>query len=304
MSPRTSSNNESDAARIDRLHWLKLQVTTQFLENALLPGYKGSLWHGAFGLALHEVDPLAYGALYGDQSPGELSRPYVLLPPLQSEEFIPAGAELTCELTLIGTACDQVSSCLQAFDRLGELGMGKHRSQCRVTHARAVGRETTESDVHASVALSSPVPLSAADVLAQPATPAEALAIFCRTPLRLKADGRLLHRPPSMELLVARLAGRLNALSVRDDIILVTAERREELLGHARAIELDTARVAWADWERYSGRQRDTMPFGGLVGTLFYRGDVGPLLPWLRLGEALHIGSKTTFGLGNIALHY
>jgi hypothetical protein len=50
--------------------------------------------------------------------------------------------------------------------------------------------------------------------------------------------------------------------------------------------------------ERYSRRQDIRHPIGGLKGFLQLEGNLEPFMPYLRLGEWLHLGKQTTFGLG------
>jgi len=57
-------------------------------------------------------------------------------------------------------------------------------------------------------------------------------------------------------------------------------------------------KLYWQDWERYSSRQQTRMKFGGWVGEIIYQGDFQRFLPLLRLGEHIHVGKVTTFGLG------
>ena len=57
-------------------------------------------------------------------------------------------------------------------------------------------------------------------------------------------------------------------------------------------------RTGWQDWSRYSGRQRQRVEMGGLVGRVTYEGDLSDYLPLLVLGELVHVGKGTVFGNG------
>ena len=52
------------------------------------------------------------------------------------------------------------------------------------------------------------------------------------------------------------------------------------------------------DPERYSARQDVKMKMGGFVGEVQYVGEVREFFPLLKLGEKLHVGKATGFGLG------
>jgi len=60
--------------------------------------------------------------------------------------------------------------------------------------------------------------------------------------------------------------------------------------------------MQWDDWDRFSGRQKKWMKFGGLTGDVSYSGDLQPFMEILKLGEWIHIGGKTSFGLGKYNL--
>ncbi|MBC8232906.1 CRISPR system precrRNA processing endoribonuclease RAMP protein Cas6, partial [bacterium] len=58
----------------------------------------------------------------------------------------------------------------------------------------------------------------------------------------------------------------------------------------------------WKTWWRYSGRQKQRMNWGGLVGELDFVGELSEFLPYIRLGEYVHVGKSATFGLGQYQL--
>ncbi|MEN9464696.1 MAG: hypothetical protein RL217_877, partial [Pseudomonadota bacterium] len=58
------------------------------------------------------------------------------------------------------------------------------------------------------------------------------------------------------------------------------------------------------DWQRYSNSHQQFLPFGGLLGEFSYQGDIYNALDWLKVGQVLQIGGKTSFGLGCYKLIY
>lgn len=60
--------------------------------------------------------------------------------------------------------------------------------------------------------------------------------------------------------------------------------------------------LQWRDWTRYSSRQGQTMTLGGVIGQWRLSGDIAPFLPYLHLGQWLHVGKEAAFGLGRYQL--
>ena len=56
--------------------------------------------------------------------------------------------------------------------------------------------------------------------------------------------------------------------------------------------------IHWVDWSRYSHRQDTEMMLGGVIGSVTFKGNLNEFLPILSLGEYIHIGKGTAFGLG------
>ncbi len=71
------------------------------------------------------------------------------------------------------------------------------------------------------------------------------------------------------------------------------------LLLAADRLHPDLSALRWHEWTRYSSRQHTLMELGGLLGTFELSGpDLAPLWPLLWLGQWVHAGKGTTFGLG------
>jgi hypothetical protein len=73
------------------------------------------------------------------------------------------------------------------------------------------------------------------------------------------------------------------------------------LVRHAETLHHQPA-LHWQDWSRYSSRQQREMTLGGAVGRWQLEGELGPLLPWLTLGQWLHVGKNATMGMGGYRL--
>jgi CRISPR/Cas system endoribonuclease Cas6 (RAMP superfamily) len=68
------------------------------------------------------------------------------------------------------------------------------------------------------------------------------------------------------------------------------------------AVATRSAELRWVDWERYSARQDTRMTLGGFMGTATFAGELDVFMPLLRLGEVVHVGKGTAFGLGKYRL--
>lgn len=261
-----------------------------------LPDYAGGVWRGGFGMALKQLAPAAFDCLFGgaltdDPERDKLFAPYMLVPPPGGS--LPAGQTCETELRLFGAATAHYAACREALARLGELGVGAARGRFVLLAAAPLrpGEPPRWDDAASPVAA---LPASAWCA----ATPEERMSrmrLSLQTPLRLKAGGRLIETAPEFAVFWARLVTRIHLAAGR---AVLSAEARAALDEHAHAVALEHAAVRWMDWTRYSARQKQAMPFGGLLGDLRYRGDLTPFAPWLRLGEALGVGGKTSFGLG------
>ena len=289
-----------------------------------LPDYSGSLLRGAFGHALRQlacmtrqkectgcplIGSCPYPAIFAPPPPAahrlqKFSRippPYVIEPPAWGSRVLAAGETLTFHQVLIGRALPELPLIILAWRRALARGVGTGDGTAdliRVVHCSQAGDaeihrpEVGSIDAHAQrVAL---------DGENDAATAGTATLHFA-TPLRLQHNGHAL----SPEWLQARTL--LMALARRASLLAEfhsDASPVEDFaaLSAACADIEEEKRLTWLDWTRYSSRQQQKMSLGGVVGTWRLAGRLAPFAPLLQLGEWLHVGKESTFGLGRYTL--
>jgi CRISPR-associated endoribonuclease Cas6 len=116
------------------------------------------------------------------------------------------------------------------------------------------------------------------------------------TPTRVKFDGTLCPRA-EFHILFRNLLRRISLVSYfhcGEELHLDF----KALIEKSREIKSTKSDLKWFDWERYSNRQETTMKMGGFKGSVTFEGDLGLFWPFLILGEYIHVGKGTSFGLG------
>jgi hypothetical protein len=116
------------------------------------------------------------------------------------------------------------------------------------------------------------------------------------TPTLLRADGNVSRRP-SFGPLAKRLRDRINALSYfycgagLDIDFKAFGDAAEKV----RTVSDSTG---WVESSRYSRRREVSHDLSGFVGEVTFEGELGMFLPYLNLGEYLHVGKNAVFGNG------
>lgn len=290
-------------------------------ERLELPEYKGSTFRGGFGHALKHVwclrpqgrvcdtcrheDLCAYSYIFetpkawGQQSElhvNNLPHPFVLLPPLQEQSLILPGEAFSFRLTLFGSAIQLVESFVVAFDKLGEIGIGKGQGKFRlakVTNADGSLVYAPEAQPGAGQVMVRDYEefVAAAEIL-----DSKTVTLRFLTPTHLLHHGRI--SEPTFEIFLRRLLGRASELAKVHCGRSWDLDYRHLIDTAVATVRLVSKQLRWQDWERYSNRQQSRMKFRGFVGTVTYSGEIRPLLPLIMLGQYLHVGNKTAFGMG------
>ena len=120
--------------------------------------------------------------------------------------------------------------------------------------------------------------------------------ISFKTPLRIRFDGQITDNL-EFHVLLRNLLRRVSSLSYFHCGTRLDMDFRG-LIGKSRAVRQTASDIHWYDWRRYSTRQQEWMSLGGIVGRVLYEGDMSDFMALLRLGEYIHVGKGTSFGLG------
>jgi hypothetical protein len=234
----------------------------------------------------------------------QVPRPYVLEPPDADPHrpFAP-GDCFDLRLVLIGRALDYLPQFVFTFSELGRAGLGLSRGQytlaevhsdgpgpprCLYTAAEGVLRESGDRLTGATLA-DSAVP-----------GPGRRLAVEFLTPARIRNDGAVRGRLTFQDL-VRALLRRLSSLCYFHCGCELPVDFRG-LIDQASTVRTLASDLHWHEQERFSGRQKQRVEMGGVVGRLEFEAPSpeawGPYLPLLAAGEWVHVGKGTVMGLG------
>ncbi|MEZ9591714.1 hypothetical protein BCU93_03375 [Vibrio breoganii] len=279
---------------------LKLNITVQLKQSVQLPPFKGAMWHGLFGHAFKAHDERLYQVFYGEHAQQQ-PKPYAIFPDGDHKEHWHKGELLSVELTVFGEACEMAPAIVETLQHASNskyLGIGDKRASFKVLSVSS----NTPYGLTAGIKT-----LSLQDWL-PPVSDYQReieVALHFVTPVRAKHQGQVIKdQAPQLAFWLNQTLRRLTQISrfwvVDDEAIF--SRIYEQMQCHIPR-QCDTQSDCYfEDWLRYSARHEKRIPIGGLKGQVSFYGELGPLLPLLKIGELLQVGGKTTFGLGKYKL--
>ena len=296
----------------------RLRLTARALDSIRLADYAGSQLRGAFGAAYRQLACLTrqktcsdcpisitcpYHRVFESTPPpvghalqrfSQVPHPYIIEPPPWGGRTVHAGDTFDFNLVLVGQARHLLPLILAAWQRALAHGLGKSAGTAELI---AVHDESNEQCVYAGQGSRTQALVD--DVPIPPAQSSVCLEIL--TPLRLQNNRRplgpeTLTPRPLLTALVRRLALLAEFHTERHWVPDFVA------LAQAAGAVTGKAQLNWRDWTRYSSRQQQKMSLGGVVGTWHLYNLTPALWSALWLGQWLHAGKNTTFGLGRYRL--
>ena len=287
-----------------------------------LPEWPGSALRGAFGHALRKLACMTrqkecsdcplhgtcpYPAIFAPppvahrlQNFSQPPAPYVIEPAGWGARHLAAGESHHFDMVLVGRALRELPLIALAWRHALHSGIGPGDGDGRAELA-AIGQIALDGSEHTVYTPESGNFMEHETAAPQPPAGVDRITLDLLSPLRLQENGRAL--PPN----------RLTA-----EVLLMASVRRASLMaefhgGGAPGWDFSALKIAaaavdgekqlnWQDWTRRSSRQQKLMQLGGVVGRWTLRGNLAPFIPALHLGQWLHVGKETVFGLGRYVL--
>ncbi len=295
----------------------RYEVTIKALTPFVIPHFPGSMLRGAFGVALKRVVCLnknrscescllqkgcVYQFLFETQTDiAEIKNPphpMMLYPLSLGGKKMRQGSIYQFGFTLFGQANEYLPYIIYALMQMGKLGMGKGRGKFEIKEIKkyvSFKRKRIIFSQKTQRLLSPSTCLNSTDIL-QTNEIAHAILLKTITPLRFKIKGRLTDKISLKDILIAiiRRFKTLTQLYGQGKVFLVKELNLEPMLSK---IQVKT-NFKWQDFTRFSKRQNAHLQIGGAMGEMEISGDVSDIFPILHLGEYIHIGKNTAFGLG------
>jgi CRISPR-associated endoribonuclease Cas6 len=227
--------------------------------------------------------------------------PFVITPPLEEKRGYKEGDTLCFELTLIGKSVDFLPYFIFTFDELGKMGIGRRNGKYKLEEVKSKRDLNVEEVFYSStdkVLRQSVKPIGLKEIFHSSSIHSlvDPLTLHFITPTRLKFDGRL-SSTLEFHILIRNLLRRVSLISYFHCGEELNLDYKG-LIDSSKEIKTEKENLSWFDWERYSNRQETRMKMGGFIGSITFEGDFDKFLPLLLLGENIHVGKGTSFGLG------
>ncbi len=298
----------------------------RFQTDARLPLYKGSTFRGVFGHALkatvcalrqqqcsacmlksqclytlvfetHHALPLPAGGKVASPP-----HPFVIEPPLTTQTDFSAGDLFVFSFLLFGEVNRHLPYFICAFERMGQIGVGKHvrgyRGRFVLERVSQQGHEIYNNEEQQIQRAEEPAQLNLADP--PDVDPEKRLTIQLKTPLRLKFNNRYIKELP-FHVLTRAMLRRISSLMTFYDNGEPQLDYRR-LSKKAESVQTVANGLYRHRWQRYSQRQQRKMPLDGIMGTITYQGKLAEFMPLVEFCQKTHIGKQTAFGLGEMAV--
>jgi hypothetical protein len=302
-----------------RLQMAKIRFTIKALQDGEMPFMSASIFRGMWGREIRNIAcqipkiecehcPLitncAYGSIYEPISEvfapeyihqmKQLPPPIIIDAPHFPEGTWKKGESKTVTITFFGDSFRHAHYFVKTLYTIGEqYGVGPKRVLFDVLSIEQLfpnGRKVTLTidDFLDDNVFSQPW------VWGKLEEDISRILIQIRTPLRIQSKGTVI-QDISEEDFIKAIIRRIDFLTSLYGTTTETLNWETNL----NDLRITNKSIEWVTMERYSGKQKKIMNFGGIVGSFELIGSsIGLFFPYLKCASNVHIGKQTIFGFG------
>jgi len=268
--------------------------------DAIFPKYKGSLFRGVLGKAMHDLScrnkqrcndcsvvvTCPYANLFKPELILEnqlVTVPFVIFSN-DKREFLDIDDTISLQVTLFGDFTDYMDYFVKSFQFAQTVGLGHKRAKFEIVEIRPGNKKT--SNKHSLSAINSRE------------APVKKLSLRFLSPVSLFRDKKHIYAPV-VEDIIEYLVHRVNRLN--RSIWRVEGYSLHREMFNSRKITVSKYNINYSKIFKSKGLG-NKVELSGFTGYMEFSGDLAMFYPLLRAGEILHIGSRTSYGLGKYEL--
>ncbi len=304
---------------------LKVRFYLKAAETVVLNNFKGFTLRGGFGNIFKKIACIDFSRECGecilrnkcvyayifetpfpenliDKIPFQMAyppRPYIIEPPFDSQIIFNSADEFYFDLVLIGKSIEYLPYFIFAFEELGKRGIGRGKGKYRLLKVEGMDGQVIYQEGGLQDKF---IFLTFQDILNRYRHCENPSNADCQITIRFVTPARFvlkdeLKREVNFKEFITNLLRRISLLSIFHSNKELVFDYLG-LLDDAQMIEVKNEEWDWCDLARYSRRQGRRIATGGLLGEVTFFGNLLIFLPFIELGEYIHIGKQTSFGLG------
>lgn len=261
---------------------------------------------------LNEICPVSsiVAPLREDSSWGQdIPRPYIIIPPLEGARTYQPGEHFSFGMTLFGNVVQLLPYIMLSLKQMEAEGLGQRlpenwgqRGRFHVEQVENIHPWTQQRQVIYSAdsrLVNIPIiSVQVADCLQRAEQlDVQQITLTFLTPMRL-VDREHLIKHAQLRPLLQRLLERYLALERHygNADTTLSKDDRDQLLQQAENVTCTRDQTTWQDLKSYSNRQKRATPIGGLIGQATFAGNLSDILPYLLIGELIHVGKNAVKG--------
>lgn len=318
---------------LQNFRFTQYRLTFTVQEPLKMPTYKGNIFRGRFGYLLRYIacigdagqcekkcqyaDRCVYSKCFETPVPKDspmlrgqpfAPHPFILQPPRATKKEYVIDDIFTCNITLIGEAIDLLPWIVLTFHEMGRrrIGLQGARGQCQLITVESLPAHQNQSPqtiytAETEMLTDEGIILKRDDVMQNASNIKDTIELAFITPTSIKVDGKWTG-DLTFEHLIRNLLRRIRFLSYfhcGEDLDIDA-----HALIEAACSVRHNPNLRWLKTDRWSYRAESSVPMDGFIGKVRYSGELAPFLPFIYLGEYLHIGHHTAFGFGQYRIIY